>query len=690
MIISPPILHAHIDTEKDSDWVNRMMSVDPERNFPMNSGRSWHGGVHLNGNLSETVRCIADGKVISIRQPEPAENTVPPLNYNGVTDKGYVLIKHETEIGSGEEGKIVYYSLYMHLRSIDSNVQPGNTLYRKEPVGAAGMVDGQNAFHFQIFCDDENIQKITGRISPETDLNKDGRTDVVYGDSHFYLPAGTPIYGDMPEENSLANNSPVQRTSVPLYVTMSFDTGNCTMVTRQQHEVLSDTYTEVGSPLINADGKDYEYNLYSYALQLYPKSPSAGYEMLRFGRVVNTEYEELVPADAPLWRTINTPQGKGVVNLGARDIRVYSDGDFPHWTGWKLVNDDADTNSQCNSPTILCTTRNDLSRMICHFPLEWDSATVESRFEWLKSPNDVLSKPMTEPDLDLLIEHCKALCLVDNPLPARRVWHFDPRQFIAHFRKCGWLGENDIISVVRRYQNAYPMTSELTRPLSKDTLIERITSQGQNSSGEVIRPAGLKNELSKSLRKYLITTPLRIAHYFGQMARETGRFASFIENGDSSYFDMYEPGTEQGLKLGNNVVGDGARFKGRGTIHLTGRENYRNYGKYRNPSDDDFFTTEPNNQLPVENAYFSCDAGGYFWASKQKYIMVSHRLTPSGSLGVNYWADKGCSLSDAREVTRRINPAADGFDLVRWPAFEHSWYVLNDEITPPLNYIRIL
>ncbi|MCV5632488.1 peptidase M23, partial [Escherichia coli] len=91
------------------------------------------------------------------------------------------------------------------------------------------------------------------------------------------------------------------------------------------HEVLSDTYAEVGSPLINADGKDYEYNLYSYALQLYPKSPSAGYEMLRFGRVVNTEYEELVPADAPLWRTINTPQGKGVVNLGARDIRVYSD-----------------------------------------------------------------------------------------------------------------------------------------------------------------------------------------------------------------------------------------------------------------------------------------------------------------------------------------------------------------------------
>ncbi len=152
----------------------------------------------------------------------------------------------------------------MHLRSIDSNVQPGNTLCRKEPVGAAGMVDGQNALHFQIFCDDEKIQKITGRTSPETDLKKDGRTEVVYGDSHFYLPAGTPVYEDMPEENSLANNSPVQRTSVPLYVTMSFDKGSCTMVTRQQNEALNDTYAEVGSPLIDAaDGKDYEYNLYS-------------------------------------------------------------------------------------------------------------------------------------------------------------------------------------------------------------------------------------------------------------------------------------------------------------------------------------------------------------------------------------------------------------------------------------------
>jgi len=46
-------------------------------------------------------------------------------------------------------------------------------------------------------------------------------------------------------------------------------------------------------------------------------------------------------------------------------------------------------------------------------------------------------------------------------------------------------------------------------------------------------------------------------------------------------------------------------------------------------------------------------------------------------------------VSDALEVTRRVNPAANGFELVRWPSFEHAWYAINDEVTPPLNYRRI-
>jgi hypothetical protein len=43
-------------------------------------------------------------------------------------------------------------------------------------------------------------------------------------------------------------------------------------------------------------------------------------------------------------------------------------------------------------------------------------------------------------------------------------------------------------------------------------------------------------------------------------------------------FDLYEPGTSAGTKLGNTQPGDGPRFKGRGFVQLTGRDNYTRIG----------------------------------------------------------------------------------------------------------------
>lgn len=47
-------------------------------------------------------------------------------------------------------------------------------------------------------------------------------------------------------------------------------------------------------------------------------------------------------------------------------------------------------------------------------------------------------------------------------------------------------------------------------------------------------------------------------------------------------FDLYDTGTSIGRNLGNTQAGDGARFKGRGYIQLTGRDNYSRIGQSLN------------------------------------------------------------------------------------------------------------
>ncbi|MCJ7287996.1 M23 family metallopeptidase [Klebsiella pneumoniae] len=659
------------------------------------------------------MRAIADGTVISLRKSSDKRDLAPfninadKPNTKGSND-GYVLIKHETEIGSGDEGKVAFYSLYMHLKSLAETVKAGDKVYRKDPIGLPGMVDGVNAFHFQIFCDDDNISKLTGRKTGELDISKNGRTDAVYGDIHFYLPPQTKFYDKAPADNSISTTglSELYTSNVPLYASMTLAQGKCTMVTRQKNTQTDGKYDLLGEPLVNADGDDYEYNLYKTAMRNYKESPSAGFELLRFGRVINTDHETLVPADAPLWMTVNYPGGKGVINLADSSIKKFSDADFPHWTGWQMVDDDSDSNSQCNSAIIkklheVGDFDNQCGKLICHFPFEWEKSTIDIRFSWLKTGNEE-HEPMTEADYAKFKSHAEALCFDSGALSSDRLWHFEPKSFIRHFRKCSWL-DSEVIEKV--------MTANASKK-NKNALegIKKITLE-------------YYADINTIMRKYNLSDANRICHFLGQGAVESGYLLSMQE---TSQQQIIVDGVQQGgviveastfnetTKLGhwygalkaekdnyfsgkkynsrggyitgsyswiNGNCGDvdAQKFRGRGFKMLTGLNTYSSYWVYRGwLSKNDFdkywwddseykkknsagMKKKPpkigNPQKVTENAYNCIDTGGFFivcFKSKVLKIMDEDKIGKSDDDSIILKVTKNINGADKGIAERKI------------------------------------
>ena len=140
------------------------------------------------------------------------------------------------------------------------------------------------------------------------------------------------------------------------------------------------------------------------------------------------------------------------------------------------------------------------------------------------------------------------------------------------------------------------------------------------------RLPGDQHALASAALMEIMGTPLRAAHFFAQVAHESGdgRYAEEIADGDA-----YEGRAD----LGNTRRGDGRRFKGRGLIQLTGRANYARAGAYLG--------------LPLEDVPERAATPEVAWA-----------------VAAWYWLDRSVNLpadeDDLEGVTRKINGGLNG------------------------------
>jgi putative chitinase len=172
-------------------------------------------------------------------------------------------------------------------------------------------------------------------------------------------------------------------------------------------------------------------------------------------------------------------------------------------------------------------------------------------------------------------------------------------------------------------------------------------------------PEAVITQIPEVMEKFAINTPLRLAHFLAQCGHESGGFKAVQENlnysadGLKKIFPKYFPGNLSesyarnpekiaskvyGGRMGNGAeeTKEGFKFRGRGYIQLTGKDNYTAFAK--SIGED----TVSNPDL-VATKYPLASAAWFF--SKN---------------GLNAIADKGADDATVTSVTKRVNGGTIG------------------------------
>lgn len=136
--------------------------------------------------------------------------------------------------------------------------------------------------------------------------------------------------------------------------------------------------------------------------------------------------------------------------------------------------------------------------------------------------------------------------------------------------------------------------------------------------------------LAAAMTEFNINTGLRAAAFLAQLAHESGEFRYMQEIASGSAYEGRED-------LGNVEPGDGERFKGRGPLQLTGRDNYKSYGEalgvdlISNPTR----AADPDVGFRIAGRYWSINSCNEL-ADNQDFTTITRRING----GLNGLADR--------------------------------------------------
>ena len=170
------------------------------------------------------------------------------------------------------------------------------------------------------------------------------------------------------------------------------------------------------------------------------------------------------------------------------------------------------------------------------------------------------------------------------------------------------------------------------------------------------------SQIPETVEKFKLNTPLRLAHFLAQCAHESGNWRFKVENLNysaaalQSVFRKYFPDEATAAQYarkpemiankvyasrmsnGDEASGDGWKFRGRGYIQLTGKQNYSSFDKI---IEDDLLS---NPDLVAEK--YPLLSAAWFWDTNN----------------LSSLADKGATDADVTAITKRVNGGTHGLE----------------------------